>query len=291
MFRTQTCDRAAQADSSYRAGAPVTKDHIALMDVDTFLDVFGEPDVVARELRAKIDELTAAYNADNYEVRPPRPVDDWLQIEKKFVLASKVIGRRATQTLPHVGPPHRSVRPSAAAAGGDAAGLVTSEIHGILSTFDATLRRKSGEMKPTPLRREEILFQIKMKSNANNFVGYSLSATDESKPLLPRYDKFGFAYQAVEAARMFGSPEFAAFVREVDESFSAHRRSAESQVADSASARRAAAEVTEDPPAAADAGGDDEDSQSQSIDEAAGEESSPASEGEAPAKRRRVARE
>ncbi len=220
------------------------------MDVDSFLDIFAEPDVLARDLRQKVVELTESYNADNYEVRPARRVADWLHVEKKFVLARRVASRRGGcggsgggVALPYVGPPHRSANGGGVLQASEAVEHA-SELHGILSTFDATLRRRTGELNPTRLKADEVQFQIKMASTDPKFLGYTIQ--DEKMPAVasghqkksepePRYDKLGFTYQAVEAARMFGSEEFASFVREVESAFTAHRELV-------AERRRAAAE-------------------------------------------------
>ena len=222
------------------------KDLCVLPDVETFLDVFDD-DEVADMLERKVAELVDHYNGDNLEEE--RRLEDWLAHDKVFPLAEK---RFDAPRPPAIGPykdrwQQQSSTPdgggataaSAAAAAASAAASAgasdskkreVSRLYGMLSTFDATLRRKRGDVVAEPLRPEEIEFQLKMASSVfNAHPSAGGGATDDGPTsrvsALPdnvRFDKNGFGYPALEFVNMLRSKRFADFLVELKRGFAKH---------------------------------------------------------------------
>lgn len=185
------------------AAAPEIRDYTALVDVDTFLEVFADADERAREIGEATAYIVNLYNDDN--LKEGRELADWLSYSEAFELAEHTF---QTPPAPVFGKERRG-------RGGEGK-TEKSKLFGVLSTFDATQRRKRDNAR-TPLKESEVDFQIKLASTSFN----SSASADDAAPLADglRYDKWGFTYPARAFARLLRSAVFKAFYADVARAF------------------------------------------------------------------------
>ena len=199
---------AAPNNASTNANTPATpdiRDYTALIDVNTFLEVFGDSAAAATEIEEMTAALVKSYNEDNG--KGARNVCDWLPHSEAFPLGDH---RFPTPPAPVFGKERRNMQ------NGD--GWELSRLYAILGTFEATQRRKR-ENRRDPLRENEVDFQLKLTSTSFNTNGAADDVTTLPDNL--RFDKWGFLCSAQAFVRMLRSSTFGGFVQQVTEQFAA----------------------------------------------------------------------
>jgi hypothetical protein len=213
------------------------KDLCAVLDVVTFLGVFGDPVKAAASIEAKTRKLLATYNNDNQN----RCIDEWISHEIIFALTANPYKFAATKKAPQVAPYNdRWAARRAAAALGEDVSEETSNFYCRLGTFDPTWARKTGKVAAGPLQAGEITVNIKLASSefntsavpAANAIKAGGSSSDydtasnlhnaNAEQLLPdnmRLSYEGFSLPAPELVRMLRSSQFASFVEDLKTQF------------------------------------------------------------------------